>query len=106
MGCGILSHPFIFINKKQLEIIMNQPLRKSYNEKGDKVYIGDFQSVSPNRKQRRLALQKDERNTFGIKPFWTRVLPNGLEYLDYVQRVWDKKLEVFKRIVHTVYKTK
>jgi hypothetical protein len=62
--------------------------------------------VSPNRKQRRLALQKDERNTFGIKPFWTRVLPNGLEYLDYVQRVWDKKLESFKRIVHTVYKTK
>ena len=45
---------------------MNEPLRKIYKD-GKKEYTGDFYSQYPNRRQRRIYLQKQARNPlFGL----------------------------------------
>ena len=69
---------------------MNQPIKKSFDENGNKVYTGDTVPQFPNRQSRRNILQKSTRNLmYGKDPFvW------------HIQKVFNKKQDKVIQILH------
>ena len=68
----------------------NQPIRKSFDENGNKFYTGDSVSQFPNRVSRRSILQKQTRNLmFGKDP-----------HVWHIQKVFNKKQEKEIQILH------
>jgi len=70
--------------------MQNQPIKKSFDENGNKTYTGDMVSQFPNRKERRNIFQKSTRNLmFGKDPHIWRV-----------QSVFNKKQNKQIAILH------
>lgn len=88
---------------------MNTPLRKQFDENGNKFYTGGSDN-SPNRKQRRLALQKQTHNpSFGMSfhTQFTKALDEKgklhiMLYKPHIQRVWNNKTQNYTTIYHSV----
>lgn len=69
---------------------MNQPIKKAFDENGNKVYTGDAVSQFPNRQSRRNILQKQTRNLMYGKDarIW------------HIQKVFNKKQDKVIQILH------
>jgi hypothetical protein len=60
----------------------NQPIRKAFDENGNKIYTGDIVSQFPNRASRRNILQKSTRNLmYGKDP-----------HVWHIQQIGPKKI--------------
>lgn len=85
----------------------NQPLKKYYDLNHKKQYTGDIVSKHPNRKERRLPIQKSETNPLYGIAFHTHATLNpqgkGLIYKIDIQKVWNKTKNKVITILHTKY---
>lgn len=86
---------------------MNEPVKKFINSENKKEYEGDLISKFPNRKQRRLPIQKSNRNpVFGVNCHTNSTktdVGTTLLYKNFIQRVFNKKKNKFITILHTRY---
>ena len=89
------------------EEIKNIPIRKYHDSEGKVQYTGDIQPLHPNRRLRRLNLQKSENNPFYGMSFHEHasLTPQGtgLVFKNYVQWVWKELKNKFVPIIHTSY---
>jgi len=86
---------------------MNTPVRKHLDSDNKVFYTGDLIPSFPNRKARRKAIQKQERNPlFMVRTFInTTRTDKGTTMLfkNHIQKVFNKKKNKFLTIVHTRY---
>jgi hypothetical protein len=69
---------------------MNQPIKKSFDENGNKVYTGNAVPQFPNKQSRKNRLQKSTRNLMFNKDL----------HLWHIQTVFNKKQNKEIKILH------
>lgn len=70
--------------------MINQPVKKSFDENGNKIYTSDVTPQFPNRASRRNILQKSTRNLMFEKD----------PHIWHVQKVFNKKQQKTIQILH------